>query len=196
MKILLSSHQDTVQEGYNLSFENGEHKGMIDNFGGILLTYLTLYSEENLIRFEKEGKIKIWHSKGEEWGRLDNAPEMDKDDIILVVDCADLPHYDEIDFSIENISGFSEDEVVALKEDLQWQGFKVSTKMMDKNCGDDEDESWKWEEKGYRTMSFTVPIDCGLSRGWHRHQQDNSVSLEKMNICKKGLKRVLCHLLG
>jgi len=189
--ILLSSHIDRVNQEFDLFYEKGIHKGLLDNFLGILLCYLTLYDDTNLIKFEKEGKIKLWHNQGEEWGILNNPPVLGVNDIALVVDVADNPAYTGMDFSLENIWGLSEAEINKLKEMFAWEGFKALIKPF---TGEeiDHDEAWIWKEKGIKTMSFIVPINA-TNRGWHR--SDSTVSSEKIKVCRQGLKRLINYLL-
>ena len=194
--ILISSHIDRVITDYKLSFKQGMHTGLLDNTMGMLLTYLTLYSDENLLRLENEGKLRIFHGRSEEWGELRNAPRLTKKDIALVVDVvipekADLKY----DFILDNIGGYSKKRVSEIKELLEWEGFKVKTKLYDGNP-DDEDESWQWRKKGIRGMGFMIPIQgANDGTGWHSIHQNNHVSSNKMLICQQGLKRLICALM-
>lgn len=194
--ILISSHLDRVISDYSLSFKNGVHTGLLDNSMGVLLTYLTLYDDKNLLSFEREGKIKIWHGQGEEWSRMDGAPKLTKKDIALVVDVV-IPEkeWQGCDFILDNIGGFSKAKIRDLRESLEWEGFKVKTKFYDGNP-DDEDESWNWRKKGIPGMGFMIPIQgAGDGTGWHSVNQNNSVSSEKMLRARQGLKRLLCYLM-
>lgn len=189
--ILLTSHIDRVNQEFDLFFDKGIHKGLLDNFLGMLLSYLTIYDDSNLLRFEREGKIKLWHNQGEEWGVLVNPPILTLNDVALIVDVADNPAYTNIDFSIENIWGFSEQEIQDLTQMFSWEGFKALIKPF---TGEDidHDEAWLWKDKGIKTMSFIIPINA-TNRGWHR--SDSTVSSEKMKVCRQGLKRLINHLL-
>jgi hypothetical protein len=189
--ILLSAHLDRVIQDFDLSFGKGVHKGLLDNQIGVLLTYLTIYDDHNLLKFEQEGKIKIWHGKGEEWGRMDGYPKLTQKDIALVVDVVIPNGRERYDFILDNIGGFSRKEVSALKEHFAWEGFKVKTKMYDGNP-DDQDESWSWRKRGIKGMGFMVPIQ---GMGWHRRQQDNTVSSDVILKCRQGLKRLIAYLL-
>lgn len=194
--ILLSAHLDRVIQNYDLAFKGGVHTGLLDNFAGVLLTYLALYDDDNLRVLEAQGQIGIWHGKGEEWGLLENAPKLGKRDIALVVDVCSGPEYAGQDFALENFSGFTKVEVRDMKEAMENQGFNVL-------CGGHrwqadpakEDETWQWRERGVKTLCFTIPIDAS-DDGWHRIQQDNTVDYDTMAICRQGLKRLINHLLG
>lgn len=193
--ILVSSHLDRVIQDYSISFAKGTHTGLLDNFVGVLLTYLTLYDDQNLQRYEKEGSLAIFHGTGEEWGRLDRAPVLGKRDLAIVVDCADLPLYRQrkLDFAIENLSGFPTKETTTLKDHLEWEGFKTHVSRYNGKPLM-EDESWSWRKRGVKTLSFTIPIRAPFT-GWHRIQQDNTVALDKMLTCRQGLKRVLAYFM-
>lgn len=191
--ILLSAHIDKVINDYDLSYSGGVHKGLLDNEMGVILTYLTLYDDQNLLDFEKAGRLKVWHGKGEEWGLLKNAPKLTKKDLVIVVDVACGNQYKNKDFSLENIYGVSDKEIKGLKEDLEWQGMKVKIKKFDGNPND-EDEAWEWKKLGIPVISFIIPIQ-GKDCGWHRIQMDNIVSSEKIKICRQGLKRTINHLI-
>ena len=188
--ILLSSHKDTVKHDYALSYEKGVHMGLLDNFIGILVSYLTIYDDKSLIELEKQGKIRIWHGDGEEFGLLRDYPKMTKKDLVVVVDVADGPVYKNVDISLENISGISDKQIKEWKESLEWEGFKVLTK---KYTGkpDDEDEAWKWRELGIPVLSFIIPINCGKEYQWHT---DNcEISSEGVLKARQILKRFLCY---
>jgi hypothetical protein len=187
--LLISPHIDRVIQEFRLSYNKGIHTGLLDNILGILLTYITLYDNQNLIDLEKESKIKIWHNTGEEWGRLVNPPELTQEDIAMIVDVADQKEYDRYDFSIENISGFTSKELQKLKAMLKWEGFHALVKRYTGRTND-QDESWLWRKRKIKTLSFIIPIDA-QDTGWHRIQQDNNCSVEKMKICQQGLKRLI-----
>jgi len=189
VKILLSSHLDRIIQDYALEYHNGVHKGLLDNFIGILTTYLVLYDDINIRDLEKRGKIIIWHGKSEEWGILKNPPKLSNDDIAIAVDVADGKHYRGRDFVIENMSGFSTEELVDIKETLGWEGLNFHLR---RYTGDpmDEDEAWQWRERGVRTMSFIIPI-TGKDCSWHRAQMDNTVSSDRVKSAAHGLKRLL-----
>ena len=188
--ILISSHIDRVIQEYDLSFSNGIHKGLLDNIAGILLTYLVLYDDQNLIDLEKEGKLKIWHGKGEEWGILKNPPKLTKKDLVIVVDIADEDNCEGKDFTLENISGLSDTSIKELKDNIEWQGMSCKTKKYNANP-EDADESWQWIELGIPVISFGIPI----KGDFHSIKMDNTVTVGKMKICRQGLKRVINHFI-
>ena len=190
--ILLSAHLDRVIQDYDLAYSKGVYKGLLDNVMGVLLTHLVMFDDQNLIDASKRGGIQVFHGKGEEWGILKNPPKLTKKDLVIVVDVAAGSQYKNKDFSLENIHGLSPDDIEGLKEDLEWQGMKVLVKKFDGNP-DDEDEAWEWKKLGIPVISFIIPIE-GLDDGWHRVQMDNTVSIEKMLICRQGLKRTINHL--
>lgn len=189
--ILLSAHLDRVIQDYDLGYEKGQHTGLLDNFMGILLSYLVLYDDHNVRRMEQEGRLKIWHGKGEEWGRLDSAPKLGKKDLAIVVDIAAGKEFNKVDFGIGNISGLTRKQMADLKADLKWQGFTFSWYEWQGNYHQ-EDESWKWRERGVPTFSFEIPI-VGKNDGWHRVQMDNTMTAERVVKCRQALKRIICH---
>jgi len=111
--ILLSAHLDRVIQDFDLDYRNGQHIGLLDNVAGVLLTYLTLYDDANLRALEIEGKLRVWHNKGEEWGRLVNPPKLNKKDLVICVDvwCMGGNRYD---FALDNLFGFSHDEIIKI----------------------------------------------------------------------------------
>lgn len=192
--ILISSHLDRVIQDFDLQYKRGKHKGLLDNAIGVLLTYLTLYDDANLIRLEKQGRIGIWHGKSEEWGELRGAPKLTERDFVVVVDVAAGKQYQGVDFGLENIAGVKPALMKDLKEALQWEGFAVRVKRYN---GDpvDADEAWQWRDRKVPVISFIVPIQA-RNDGWHRVQQDNTVSAATMLKCRQGLKRLLAVLLN
>lgn len=190
MRILLSSHLDRVVQDFDLSFSHGIHKGLLDNFIGILTTYLALYDDPNLRDLERSGRVIVWHGKGEEWGRLTNPPKLEKGDVAIVVDIACRKGKD---FFLSGIQGIPEKKVRDIIDGLKWEGFNFGWKKFDGNP-DDEDESWQWKKRGIATISFEIPIEAP-GDGWHRVQQDSTVSAERVKAAAQGLKRLLVYLL-
>ena len=184
--IWLSSHQDKVMNNIDLSFDRGIMTGLLDNWAGMLVTYLALFDDPNMLILEKEGKLKIWHSMDEEWGNPRGLPEADKEnDIIIVVDVASGPQYEGLDFSLENINGIKTKEI---EENLKWEGFNFSVKPFN---GDpkDADEAWVWKEQGYKVMSFIIPIEGA----WHK--PNCTINTYQLSRTKQALKRLVNYLL-
>ena len=190
--IWLSAHKDVVFHPFKFSYSNAVFTGLLDNFIGIL-TSLVVTEDPNLILIEKRGKIKLHFGDSEEWGTLINMPTLKKEDIVLVIDVASGTQYKNIDVSLENISGFTKEKITELKESLQWEGFKIKTKVYDGNP-DDEDEAWYWREKKIPVISFIIPINDGSKdTGWH---VDNcTMQVEKLVKSKQILKRLINYLL-
>ena len=192
--ILISSHLDRVIQDYSLAYKGGLHVGLLDNFIGVLVAYLSLYDDHNLAELEKAGEVAFYHGRSEEWSRLDAAaPRLGKSDLAIVVDVAAGEDFDCYDFTIDNVSGLSKRDAKGLLEDLRWQGFKTRLGLYSGNP-DDEDESWQWRKRGVPTFSFTVPI-FAKDDGWHRIQMDNSVSYEEVKKAAQGLKRTINHFI-
>lgn len=193
MTVLISAHQDKVKNHLDLSFRDGKHTGLLDNWLGILVTYLAFYDDPTFSILEREDKIRIFHSTSEEFGSIGGLPKIKKNDIALVVDVASGKQYEGIDFALENISGFTDEEIQNLKESLEWEGFNVLVK---KYNGDpkDEDEAWYWIKKKRKTMSFIIPIDQPTKDiGWHSNAC--SINSYRVGRAKQGLKRTICYLL-
>ena len=191
--ILVSSHIDRCIQDFKLAYDKGVHKGLLDNWLGILVSYMALYDDKNLAWLETHGQIKFFHGQAEEWALDYDLPKLGKNDIALVVDVCSGSQYKNFDFSLENISGFSDKEIKDLKESLMWEGMKVRTA---KYTGDpdDEDEAFQWHKKGIKTMSFIIPIHC-IDDGWHRTQQDGIVTYDSVKTAVHGLKRTIVYLL-
>lgn len=186
--ILLSSHLDRVIQNYDVQYRNGIHRGLLDNFAGVLLTYLTIYDDPQLAALEKEGSLRIWHNQGEEWGRLTKPPKVKKTDLVICVDVWCPPR--KCDFSLDNMRGFSKQETKDIREWMEWEGFNPLMKRYTGNP-DEHDESFEWRGKVNKALVFSIPIKC-KNDGWHRIQQDNTVSYETMAKCRQGLKRLIC----
>lgn len=187
--ILLSAHKDTVFYPFNFSYNNGIFKGLLDNYIGQLVVNSLLIEEPNLALLEKRGELKLFFSDSEEWGTITDMPKLEKNDIVIVVDVASGSQYKKVDISLENISGFTKSFIKEKKECLEWEGFKIKTKLYDGNK-DDEDEGWYWKKQGNKVMSFIIPIE---GESWH---QDNCIiTIEKVVKAKQILKRLLNYLL-
>lgn len=190
--ILLSAHLDRVIQDFDLKYERGVHTGLLDNAMGVLLTYLALYDDSMLAAFERQGALKVWHNKAEEWGRLLNPPKVTKKDVVICVDVWVMPP--KFDFSLDNIWGFKPNDVREIREHLEWEGFTIKTQRYTGN-EDEHDESWEWHNLAGRTLTFSIPI-MAKNDGWHRIQQDNMVTYERMARCRQGLKRLIGGPLG
>lgn len=191
--ILLSAHKDTVMNHYPFEYKNGKFVGLLDNAIGVLVCNSLLLEEPNLCVLEKAGKIGFFFGDSEEWGTITDLPKLKKEDIVVVVDVCCGPQYNGLDFSMENINGLTASRIKELKESLEWEGFKLRTKVWDGNP-DDEDEAFAWKDKGQKVISFIIPIESGgKDTGWH--VPDCAISVEKIRKAKQGLKRLINYLL-
>jgi len=192
-KILLSAHKDVVMHPYRLEYENGKFYGLLDNYIGVLVCNSLMLEEPGIAELEKKGIVKVFYGGMEEWALSEDFPQISKDRMVIVVDVACGEQYKGFDFSIENISGISAKEVKEIKEHLEWESFKVRTKMYDGDP-DDQDEAWQWKELGFKVVSFIIPIQAGSKKtGWH--VDDCTISIDVLNKAKQGLKRFINHLL-
>lgn len=191
--ILLSAHKDTVMNDYRFEYKDGVFIGLLDNTIGVFICNSLILEEPNLVKLEKQNKVGFFFGNGEEWGLHDDFPKLTKKDIVIVVDVASGDQYRNIDFSLENISGFTATKIKDIKEHLEWEGLKLKTKKFYGNP-DDEDESWQWKELGIPVISFIIPIENGnKDTGWH--VGDCTITIEKLNKAKQGLKRLINILL-
>jgi hypothetical protein len=189
--ILLSAHRDTIKPNYKLTYENGSYFGLLDNFIGRLVLDSLIISDINISWLEKEGRIKIFYGEGEEWGLTYDFPKISNEDIVICVDVASGKRYNGYDFAIENMSGFSEDEMNRI-QDIKWEGYNALVREYDGNP-EDEDEAWKWKELGHKVLSFIIPIENGSEEtGWH--VDDCTISIEKIRKCKDGLSRLINYM--
>jgi hypothetical protein len=191
--ILLSPHTDTVFNNPKLAYRDGVHQGLLDNFIGVLVCYLALYQHEGMRRLEREGHVRIYHNRGEEFGYLsDEAPALDADeDVVIVVDVCAGEAYENVDVSLENIWQFPEiDDIVA---ELRREGFCIRTKPY---TGDEEDadEAFSWVERGIPVLSFIIPVQAP-EHNWHRIQCDNTVASEVVARAAQCLCRLVLHTL-
>jgi hypothetical protein len=191
--ILLSAHKDTVRNNFKLCYQGGKYVGLLDNFIGVMIVNSLLIEDPNIVRLEKQGKIGVFFGDSEEWGTITDMPKLRKEDIALVVDVAIGDQYKGLDISLENISGFTKEEITDLRESLIWEGFKVKTKLYDGNK-DDEDEAWYWKKKGNKAISFIIPVQAGSKEtGWH--VDDCFIYVENVVIAQQILKRTINYLL-
>src|SRR5260221_4149736 len=158
--ILLSAHRDKVKTEYRFEYKNGKFTGLLDNAIGEYLISDLVISDTSMRKLEKRGDIGLFYGQGEEFSLMDDFPKLSKTDIVVVVDVASGDRYNGYDFSVENISGFTKEEIVEVKKNFEWEGFNVSVRKFD-GTPDDEDEAWQWKELGYKALSFIVPIQDG-----------------------------------
>ena len=190
--ILISPHTDTVFNNPQIGYEAGQHIGLLDNFIGVLVTYLSLYQHESMRLLEREGQIRLYHNRGEEYGHLINPPLLTPDDIAVVVDvCANAEAYEGYDVAFENVHGIRHiEEVIA---ELEREGYRIRHKPWTGEPND-HDEAFSWKDLGIPTMSFTIPIQA-VGDNWHRIQCDNTVSSEVVAKAANCLTRTILHLL-
>lgn len=187
--ILLSSHTDLVTPRLNLSYKGGNHYGLLDNFIGVLTTYITLYSSDPIRILEKEGQIKIYHNTMEEFGILNNPPKLLEGDIVINIDVCSSSVYDGYDIAIENIYGIENiNEVI---DNLEWEGYKILKKDYTGDI-EDEDEAFEWIKKQQPVLSFIIPIQS-KGNGWHR--TDSIISNEVVLKASECLSRLICYLI-
>jgi len=181
--LLLSPHIDTVRP-LELEF-NGTHSGLLDNWLGVMATYLAIYRTPSILKLIHEGKVGVFHSKHEEFG-LDDLPNKGID-LAIVVDVCSGKRYEGVDIALENISTPGRDFVTPLKGFLKWEGYKVITK---KYTGEDEDadESWTWIEKGVPTFTCILPVDGD-------YHQNTTCPSERVDRFAQALARVVCYCL-
>ena len=191
--ILLSAHRDTIMKDYAFKYENGVYTGLLDNAIGVLLAQLVVFDDPIVAKLEKQGEVKLWFGDGEEWGILECPIKVTNKDLVIVVDVCCGEQYDGFDCSIENISGIHKKDLTDLRESLEWEGHKVRFKNYD-GTPDDEDEAFKWVEKKIPVFSFIIPIEAGSEEtGWHN--EDCTITYEKMLKCRQILKRTINYML-
>lgn len=187
--VLLSAHKDVVMNNYRFEYKNGIYTGLLDNTIGVLVCNSLMLEEPNIVKLEKQKKVGLFFGSGEEWALHDDFPKLTKKDIVIVIDVASGSQYKGLDFSLENISGFNTQKIRDIKEHLEWEGMKLKTKKFDGNPND-EDEAWQWKELGIPVISFIIPIENGnKDTGWH--VDDCTITIEKLNKAKHGLKRLI-----
>lgn len=187
--LLISAHKDVVMHPFRFEYKNGQFKGLLDNSIGMLVCNALLLEEPNIVSIEKKGNISYFFGSGEEWALSEDFPELTKEHTVIVVDVSSGKKYDDYDFAIENISGFSKEEIKMIKGHLMWEGFSPLVKEFTGDS-DDEDEAWQWMKLGYKVFSFIIPIQNGSPKtGWH--VDDCTVSIEVVNKAKHALKRII-----
>lgn len=191
--ILLSPHSDTVFNNPKIAYRDGVHHGLLDNFIGVLVCYLALYQHEGMRHLEREGHLRIYHNRGEEYGYLsDDPPALDaEEDVVIVVDVCASNAYADLDVSLENIWRFPEiEDIVA---ELRREGFRIGMKPYT-GAEEDADEAFSWVERGIPVLSFIIPIQ-GPENNWHRIRCDNAVPSEVVERAAQCLCRLVLHTL-
>lgn len=189
--ILLSAHKDIVMHNYRFDFDKGKYIGLLDNAVGMMVVNGLFMSESNICLLESQGQLKVFFGDSEEWGTITGMPVLKKEDIALVVDVCGGGEYKNVDIALENISGFSKKEVGTLKENLEWEGFKIKTKFYT-GKPEEEDEAWYWKKEGNKVITFIIPIELGKG-GWHI--PDCEISIAKVVKSIQILKRTINYLL-
>ena len=190
MKILLSPHLDTVVYPFKFEYSFGIHKGLLDNTIGVLATYLAIYGNQSILKKASKGEIGVWHNWNEEFGMLENETELDSEATIIIVDVASGDKYKGLDFAIENVGFIGEKEMRQLYENLKWEGYKLTYKMYNGD-EEDEDEAWKWLDRGFRVLSFTIPIKSPKGN-WH--SEESTITHRRLKKAVQGLQRLICYL--
>jgi len=189
--ILLAPHTDTVFNNPKITYKDGVHTGLLDNFIGVLTTYITLYQHESIRQLEKDGHIRIYHNRGEEYGYLFEAPKLNpEEDVVIVVDVCANDDYQGYDVSLENIWNFPDIEEII--EELEAEGFKIRHRPYT-GALEDSDESFSWIELGIPVLTFTIPI-IAKGNNWHRIECDNTVSSEIVAKASHCLARFICNV--
>ncbi len=184
--ILLSAHKDVVKYPFKFESKYGMHKGLLDNFIGVLLGYLTVYGNESLTRMFRCGEIQFSHSNNEEFG-IDDLPKIDDDDIVVVIDVAAGERYHGRDFVIDTWHGFTPEQTENIIDDMAWEGFNfTATPLNEVN-----DESDTWKEKGVRVISFAIPISAP-DDNWHG--EEAIITADALMKSVRALQRLICYL--
>jgi hypothetical protein len=187
--LILSAHKDLVKNNYKFSYDKGVFKGLLDNYIGRMILDSLLIDEPSLYELSKQGKIKSFYNNYEEWALTIDFPTLTSDDIVIVVDVASGKSYDGYDFGLENISGFTKDEIDNFQGNLIWEGFNPLTREYD-GSEDDADEAFQWVKLGHKVISFIIPIQNGNQKtGWH--VDDCTIDTPTLVKCKQGLKRLI-----
>lgn len=190
--ILLAAHTDTVFNNPKIGYADGQHVGLLDNFIGVLVTYLSLYQHESMRRYETEGRLRIYHNRGEEYGHLTEPPALNPEtDVAVVVDVCSSDAYEGYDVSFENVSNLPDlEDVIA---ELQREGFRIRYKPYTGEPNDN-DEAFSWVARGIPAFSFTIPIQA-IDHNWHRIQCDNTIHSDVVAKAALILTRTVLHLL-
>lgn len=184
--ILLTSHIDNVKmDIQSIKYEGGKVEGLLDNWVGNLVLYLTLFSNPIFKQLELEGRIKIYHNTGEEFGLLIDAPTLKEGDMVINVDVCSNKDWD-YDVVLDNCWNINTNKI---KSFLEWEGYKVLVKKYTGKV-EDEDESFEWIKRGIPTISFTIPIKS-QNDGWHR--TDSKCDYDTIKKASYILQRVICY---
>lgn len=196
--ILLSAHKDTVKHPFKLSAQNGWHTGLLDNFVGMLVSYLCVYGNDSLVRMFKDGEIGFFHSEHEEFG-LDDLPKVQGGDTVIVIDVACGDRYTGKDFVIDTWTGFDAKHTLDILENMAWEGFNFEPKPLEE--ASDESDTWaKHSEKDslrypendpIRVVSFIVPI-AAPDDNWHGEKA--AITADAIAKSARALQRLICYL--
>lgn len=189
--ILLSAHKDTVMNNWPLKYDRGKFVGLLDNWVGVTTITTLLLTEPAIEVLVKKKILKLFYGDTEEWGTITSIPKVSKKDIVLVVDVCAGNRYKNIDLSLENISGFGNNKIREIKENLIWEGFGIKTKFYTGEH-EDEDEGWAWKGK-CKVISCIIPINDEKGTGFH--QCDCTITLDSFKRSMNALKRLICYLI-
>ena len=186
--IILSAHRDKVIPEYKFTYKGGKFVGLLDNIIGELVS-IGILENPCIQELEKEGTIQYYFNTGEEFGMLINPPQLTDKDLVIVVDVCSGEQYKDVDVAFENTSNVKEFD--KLVENLQWEGYKISSKSYTGEV-DDWDEAFSWVELNIPVFSFIIPIDAP-DDNWHGNEGE--ISIERFNIAKNILTRTISYLI-
>lgn len=182
--ICLIVHTDTVFDEHELELRSGEIWGTLDNIIGVMIVF-------RLLSLIDGYDIPVFFTQVEEIDRRDSksiAQTLDKNTIPIIVDVANVKG--KFDCSLENIYRFSDTEIKDMKSFIEHRlGLRVKTKKYTGNPMD-EDDSWSFIEKGFKTLSYTIPVQGDY------HTASCSITVSQIERATQGLKWLLAYFLS
>lgn len=184
-RIILYAHTDVVRNDIPIKFENGKLIGLLDDYIGQFII-LSVLGNESIRELEKQGKIKYFFGRHEEFGLSTDFPILDpKKDIVVNVDICAGKRYKNKDVCLENCYKFP----IFVVSNLKWEGFKINTSKWTGNPNE-ADAMDQFAAKKIPGCSFIIPIECPKDN-WH-----GEASIEWTKVLKsiQILTRLICYL--
>lgn len=172
MKIIISSHIDTVFKDPHGTIKDGVFKGPCDNLVNLLVIGRVIGEVEAIIELTNDEEQ---HMDGARYVARENDP---KDTLMIVLDTTDQFNR-KVNFTVENMYGI---KMSHIKKVLK--AFRGKYKI---NREGEESEAWLYRDMGFCTVEIDVPVKGGL------HNEDAEADLEDIKIAAEVLKAFVAY---
>ena len=171
MKVILSAHFDLSHPVMNISIDQKNLKGLVDNFAGVFASY----------DVGRKTGIPVYFTNYEEVdydGAIDVAKKLDKDTFVIVVDTIKESYTKGKKASITNVYNFDTSELK--------KKFFSDIHFIDGFFEETEDETFIYGKRfGFKAMYFGIPVPKTY------HEVDNEVKLQVIDETSEILQEVI-----